>query len=76
MGGDRDLAVRLTHLLLLRTTMKEQTCNTNLNDYHERRNARLVKEISEQRLMSRDECIAQARRLAQRTQKQGRKGQS
>lgn len=56
--------------------MKEPQCNTNLNDYHQRRNARLVKEISEQRLMSRNACIAQARRLAQRTQKHGRKERS
>ena len=46
---------------------------TNLNAYHQRRNARLLKEISEQPLMSRDECIAQAKRLESLSRKQARK---
>ena len=50
-----------------------ETSNTELNAYHIRRNARLVKEISAQRPMSYEECIAQARRLAQQSRKQERK---
>ncbi len=49
------------------------TTSINLNNYHRQRNARLVKEISEQRLMSREECIAQAKRLENASRKQARK---
>ena len=54
----------------------KNTPGINLNNYHQQRNARLLKEISEQRLMSREECIAQAKRLESESRKQARKERS
>ena len=41
----------------------------DLNDYHKRQSARLVKEVSEQPLMSPEESIKQVKRLSSQSRK-------
>ncbi len=42
---------------------------TDLNDYHKQRNKRLIKKVSEQPPMSREESIEQIRRLQEQSQR-------
>lgn len=43
--------------------------NIDLNDYHKQQSARLVKEVSEQPLMSPEESIKQVKRLTSQRQR-------
>ena len=47
--------------------------NTLLNDYHRKQSERLVKEISEQPLMSSEEFTKQSDKLARQSQRVARK---
>ena len=42
----------------------------DLNDYHKQQSARLVKEVSEQPLLSPEESMKQLQRLAKKSRKQ------
>lgn len=38
-----------------------------LNEYHRKRNEQVIKEVAEQPLMTREECIAQVKRLKEQS---------
>jgi len=54
--------------------MRMQNGHTVLNDYHRKRNKRLVKEVSVQSPMSYEEYIEQQRKLERQSRRAGAKG--
>jgi hypothetical protein len=48
----------------------------SLNDYHQQRNQRLMKERSKQRVMSPEECVEQSKRIAAESRDDARRSGS